>query len=200
MPFLLKCRAPSAYDRSLLCACRRIGVYILVILSLLVVTGCEATTAPTVSSTAVATATTPPTPTATPAPEDAFRDEVPAITGLRGQVPASRLDFEVERLADVTIMHVFVDLSSPSLPDAQWDAFLVQRALWVDQEFVIPDGWEVSVEFYVPPTDSAEGTMGMEIGVANLYTASARRFAWESLSPQQAWSRYDGVEYNQNGL
>lgn len=103
-------------------------------------------------------------------------------------------------MADVTIVHVFVQLSSPALSDVQWDAFLVQRALWTSREFAIPDGWEVSVEFFVPPTNAAATTIGKEIGVANLRTASARQFAWDSLSPQQAWSRYDGVAFNQNGL
>jgi hypothetical protein len=200
MRFLMTYRAPSVYDRSLRCACCHIGAYVLMVVLLLVVTGCGTTTSRIISSTEVATATTPPAPTATPAPEDAFRDEVAAITGLRGQSPASHPDFEVERLADVTIMHVFIQLSSPALSDVQWDAFLVQRALWTGHEFAIPNRWEVSVEFFVPPTTSATGTIGRTIGVANLGTASARQFVWETLSPQQAWSRYDSVAFNQNGL
>ena len=203
--FLCESRAPSAYGRSVLNACRHSGVYVLlpllVIPSLVVVTGCAATTSFIVSPTAVATATImPPAPTVTPAPEDAFRDEIAAISGLRGQVPASRLSFEVERLANVTIVHVVIQLASPALPDVQWDAFLVQRALWLGQEFAIPDSWEVSVEFFVPPSDAATQTLGREIGVANLRTASARRLAWGSLSPQQGWSRYDSIAFNQNGL
>lgn len=75
----------------------------------------------------------------------------------------------------------------------------MQRVLWLGQEFAIPDGWKVSVEFFVPPTSSATQSLGSEVGVANLYTASARQFVWESLSPQQAWSRYDSVAFNQNG-
>jgi hypothetical protein len=200
----LQRRTPSVYDRFLLCACRRIGVSVLAILALVVVTGCEATTGASVASTtaaaAAATATTLPAPTATLTPDAAFRDEIATITSLRSLVPASRPGFEIEQLADVTVMHVFIQLSSPTLPDVQWDAFRVQRALWSDQEFVIPDGWEVSVEFFVAPPNAATTTLGQEIGVANLHTASARRFAWDSLSPQQAWSHYDGVAFNQNGL
>jgi len=203
MHSLLQRRTPSVYDQFLLCACRRIGIAVLAILSLMVITGCEAMTGSSLASTTAATApatTTWPAPTATLAPDAAFRDEIATITCLRGLVPASRPGFEIEQLADVTVMHVFIQLSSPALPDVQWDAFCVQRALWSDQEFAIPDGWEVSVEFFVAPPNVAPTALGQEIGVANLHTASARRFAWDSLSPQQAWSRYDGVAFNQNGL
>lgn len=183
---------------------RRTGVAVLSLLSLLsllALAGCGAPTRPAASSTTVVTPTMPPAPTETPAPEDAFRYEVPSITGLRGQVPARRPTFEVERLADVTVAHVFIQLSSPAtLSNVQWDALLAQRALWTGQLFTIPDGWEVSVEFYVPPADPTAQSLGSEVGVANLHTASARQFAWASLSPQQAWSRYDGVEFNPNGL
>lgn len=201
---LVNRRTPSVHDLFLLCACRSIGIAVLAILSLVAVTGCEAPTGPavasTTASTTAATATTLPSLTTTLTPDDAFRDEVAAITSLRSLVPASHPSFEVDRLADVTVMHVFIQLSSSALPDVQWDIFCVQRALWSDQEYVIPGGWEVSVEFFVAPPNVATTTLGTEIGVANLHTASARRFAWDSLSPQQAWSRYDGVAFNQNGI
>jgi Clp amino terminal domain, pathogenicity island component len=197
---LLRHRAHAADGRTLPGARRRSGVYALAVLVLMLATGCAPTTRLTPAPTAIPTATTPPAPTSTMAPEDAFRDELEAITGLRGRDLARGPAFEVERLADVTIVHIFIQLSSPSLPDAQWDAFLMQRALWTGQEFAIPAGWEVSVELFIPSTDPAAGTLGREIGVANLGTAGARHFAWDHLSPQQAWSRYDGTAFNPSGL
>lgn len=84
------------------------GSSIDLILSLAVITGCEMTTNLPVSPTVVATVTRLPAPTVTSAPEGAFRDEIAAITDLRGQVPASRPSFEVERVADVSIIHVYI--------------------------------------------------------------------------------------------
>jgi hypothetical protein len=95
---------------------------------------------------------------------------------------------------------VFVQLASPSLADAQWDAFAIQQALWTGQEFIIPAAWEVSVEIFVPSADPTASVLGREIGVANLHTASARQFSWDLLSPQQAWANYDGTEYSPTGL
>lgn len=198
----LRHHAHAADGRTLPGACRRTGVYALTVLALALATGCAPTAHLTLSPTATAipTATIPPAPTPTRTPEDAFRDELGAITGPRGQILARGSAFEVERLADLTIVHVFIQLLSPSLPDAQWDAFLVQRALWTGQEFAISTGWEVSVGLFVPSTDPAAGTLGRQIGVANLSTATARQFAWDQLPPQQVWSRYDGTAFNPSGL
>lgn len=138
--------------------------------------------------------------TPTIAADAAFRDELAAVSGnLRGQFIGGP-GGEIDPLADVTIVYVFVQLASPSLADAQWDAYAIQRALWTGQEYTIPAGWEVSAQFYVPSTDPNASSMGRYIGVANLHTASARQFDWDQLTPQQAWARYDGVEYSAAGL
>ena len=166
-------------------------------------TACAASTAreapadaPTIASTQqAAVAATP-----TIAADAAFRDELAAVSGnLRGQFIGGP-GGEIDPLADVTIVYVFVQLASPSLADAQWDAYAIQRALWTGQEYTIPAGWEVSAQFYVPSTDPNASSMGRYIGVANLHTASARQFDWDQLTPQQAWARYDGVEYSAAGL
>jgi hypothetical protein len=159
------------------------------------------------TSTTIQVPTAPPTvpptrpPAATPTVPQyvAFQQELGAITGLRGQFiggPGGTID----PLADVTIVHVLVSLASPSLADAQWDAFAIQQALWTGQEFTIPAGWEVSVEFFVPSADPNASSLGLQVGVANLHTESARQFGWDHLSPEQAWAQYDGTEYNPAGL
>ncbi|HEY8326715.1 MAG: hypothetical protein ACHQ1E_08325 [Ktedonobacterales bacterium] len=134
--------------------------------------------------------------TATVPPDAAFRAELGAVTTLRGHLEGG----EMQTLADVTIEYVSVQLPSPSLSDAQWDVFTIQRALWTGQYFTIPAGWEVSVVIYIPSTSPGDGTIGHEIGIANLHTASARHFNWDHLSPQQAWAQYDGVEYSATGI
>jgi hypothetical protein len=118
---MLRHRAHVADGRTLPGARRRSGMYALAVLVLMLATGCTPTTRLTPAPTAIPTATTPPAPTSTRAPEDAFRDELEAITGLRGRDLARGPAFEVERLADVTIVHIIIQLSSLSLPDAQWD-------------------------------------------------------------------------------
>lgn len=135
--------------------------------------------------------------TSTTTPEAAFRDELGALSNLHGHFIGGP-GAEVEALAAVTIVHVNVQLASPSLTDAQWDAFLIQHALWAGQEFTIPAGWEVSVQIFVPTADA--NSLGREIGVANLHTAMARQFSWDNLSPQQAWAQYDGTLYSSAGL
>lgn len=152
------------------------------------------TKAPTVAPTQPAIATTP-----TLAPDAAFRNELAVAPNLHGRFIGGP-GGEIETLADVTIVHVYVQLASPSLADAQWDAFVIQQALWTGHEFTIPAGWEVSVQLFVPATDPNASALGREIGVANLHTASARQFNWDHLSPQQAWARYDGAEYSSTGL
>lgn len=138
--------------------------------------------------------------TPTIAPDAAFRDELAIVApNLRGQFVGGP-GGEIDPLADVTIVHVGVQLATPSLADAQWDTYVIQRALWTGQEYTIPAGWEVSVGFWTPTTDPNAGTIGRYIGVANLHTASARQFSWDHLTPQQAWARYDGVEYSSTGL
>jgi hypothetical protein len=136
---------------------------------------------------------------ATAAPDEAFRHELSALPSVRGRFIGGP-GAEIEALADVTIVHVHVQLASPSLADAQWDAFVVQQALWTGQEFTIPAGWEVSVHIYVPSADLDAGDLGRYISVTNLHTASARRFSWDQLSPQQAWAQYDGAQYSPTGL
>ncbi len=148
------------------------------------------TTAPT-QRPAVATPTT--------APGAAFRQELGALTDLRGHFVGGS-GGESEPLAGVTLVHVFVQLVAPSLANAQWDAFAIQQALWTGQVFTIPAGWEVSVQIFVPSTEPNTSSLGREIGVANLHAASARQFAWDHLSPQQAWAQYDGAEYSPTGL
>lgn len=139
-------------------------------------------------------------PTPTIAADQAFRDELALVShNLRGQFIGGP-GGEIDPLADVTIVHVGVQLASPSLADAQWDAYAIQRALWTGQEYTMPAEWEVSVQIYVASTDPNAGSMGRYIGVANLHTASARQFGWDHLTPQQAWARYDGVEYSSAGL
>jgi hypothetical protein len=133
------------------------------------------------------------------APDAAFRNELGAVTTLHGRFIGGP-GGEIEALAEVTIVHVFVQLASPSLADAQWDAFVIQRALWTGQEFIIPAGWEVSVQIFVPSADPNAGALGRWIGVANLHTASARHFSWDQLSAQQAWANYDGTQYSPTGL
>lgn len=149
----------------------------------------------------------PPAPQAQPAttvtqtttPDAAFRDELGALTNLRGRFIGGP-GGEIEALAAVTIVHVNVQLASPSLTDAQWDALVIQHALWTGQEFTIPAGWEVSVQIFVPTADANANALGREIGVANLHTAKARQFSWDRLSPQRAWAQYDGTLYNSVGL
>jgi hypothetical protein len=135
----------------------------------------------------------------TAAPDEAFRHELGALTTLRGRFIGGP-GAEIEALADGTIVHVDIQLTSPSLADAQWDAFVIQQALWTGQEFTIPAGWEVSVHIYVPSADPNAGDLGRYISVANLHTASARQFSWDQLSPEQAWARYDGTQYSPTGL
>jgi hypothetical protein len=158
---------------------------------------------PTQSATGPAvavTATVPPrVVTATAAPDEAFRLELGALTTLRGSFSGGGPGGEIEPLADVTIVHVSVQLASPSLADTQWDAFVIQQALWTGPDFTIPAGWEVSAQIFVPSADPNQ-SMGLEIGVANLHTASAQQFRWAQLSPQQAWANYDGTEYSPTGL
>jgi hypothetical protein len=137
--------------------------------------------------------------TATAAPDEAFQVELGALTTLRGRFIGGP-GGEIEALADVTIVHVSVQLASPSLADAQWDAFAIQQALWTGREFTIPAGWEVSTQIFVPSADPNYSALGRWIGVANLHTASARLFHWAQLSPQQAWANYDGTEYSPTGL
>lgn len=138
--------------------------------------------------------------TPTIADDQAFRDELALVSNtLHGQFVGGP-GGEIVPLADVTIVHVGVHLATPSLADAQWDAYVIQRALWTGQEFTIPAGWEVTVGFWIPTTDPNAGTIGRYIGVANLHTASARQFSWAHLTPQQAWARYDGAEYSSAGL
>jgi hypothetical protein len=135
----------------------------------------------------------------TAVPEDAFRHELGALTTLRGRFIGGP-GAEIEALADVTIVHVNDQLASPSLADAQWDAFVIQQALWTGQEFTIPAGWEVSVQVFVPSADPNASPLGRYIGVANLHTASARQLSWDRLSPRQAWGQYDGTQYSPTGL
>jgi len=139
-------------------------------------------------------------PTPTIAADQAFRDELALVSNtLRGHFVGGP-GGEIVPLADVTVVHVGVQLATPSLADAQWDTYVIQRALWTGREYTIPTGWEVSVGFWIPTTDPNAGTIGRYIGVANLHTASARQFDWAHLTPQQAWARCDGVEYNSAGL
>lgn len=132
-------------------------------------------------------------------PDAAFRQELGVVTALRGRFIGGA-GGEIETLAAVTIVHVNVQLASPSLTDAQCDAFTIQHALWKGQEFTIPAGWEVSVQIFIPSADPNGSALGREIAVANLHTARAREFSWEHLSPQQAWAQYDGTEYSPTGL
>lgn len=159
--------------------------------------GCASTAA----HTPPVAAPTRPTAAASPtmAPDAAFRQELGVVPNLRGSFIGGA-GGEIETLAAVTIVHVNVQLASPSLTDAQWDAFTIQHALWTGQEFTIPAGWEVSVQIFIPSADPNSSALGREIGVANLHTTSARRFSWDYLSPQQAWAQYDGAEYSATGL
>ena len=151
------------------------------------------------AATATATLPSPAVATLTTMPDAAFRHELGAVTNLRGRFIGGP-GGEIEAMAAVTIVHVNVLLASPSLTDAQWDALVIQQALWTGQDFIIPAGWEVSVQIFVPTVGPNASAIGREIGVANLHTTSARQFNWDHISPQQAWAKYDGTEYSSTGL
>ncbi len=90
--------------------------------------GCASSTAahtpPVAAPTRPAAAASP-----TMAPDAAFRQELGGVPNLRGSFIGGA-GGEIETLAAVTIVHVNVQLASPSLTDAQWDAFTIQHALW----------------------------------------------------------------------
>ncbi len=141
-----------------------------------------------------ATALPPATATATPMlPADALRTEIATRATLRGQI----WGMDVEPLADGTECRIWDALTTPSLVDAQSDAYQMFKAVWTGASYQIPSDWAIHLVFVVGATDQGPGT---PIAVANLTYQTAQGFPWAQLSPAQAWRRYDGTLYNPGGV
>jgi hypothetical protein len=133
------------------------------------------------------------TATATATPADALSTEIASGATLRGQI----WSIDPEPQADGTLCRIWDALSTPSLADAQVDAYQIFKAVWTGASYQIPSDWEVHLVFLVGATTQGPGT---PIAVANLHYHTAHGFPWAQLSPAQAWQRYDGTLYEPNGI
>jgi hypothetical protein len=141
-----------------------------------------------------ATALPPATATATPLlPAEALRTEIASGATLRGQI----WGMDLEPQADGTLCRIWDALTTPSLADAQADAYQIFKAVWAGASVQIPADWEIHLVFVVGATTQGVGT---PIAVANLHYPTAHSFPWAQLSPAQAWQRYDGTLYEPNGI
>ncbi|MDE3228979.1 MAG: hypothetical protein KGO05_03780 [Chloroflexota bacterium] len=107
-----------------------------------------------------------------------------------------------ESFADGNVLYVIVELPAPpTLADAQWDAYVIQRLAWSTPDAQPHTGWEIAVSFHVQgacPTCVDE--WGLHVGMADLKAATAARMVWANLTPQQAWQSYDGTLFDPAGL
>ena len=141
----------------------------------------------------IATSLPPATATATATPAEALSTEIATSATLRGQI----LGMELEPQADGTLCRIWDGLTTPSLADAQADAYQIFKAVWTGASYQIPSDWEIHLVFVVGATTQGVGT---PIAVANLHYQTAHNFPWAQLSPAQAWQRYDGTLYEPNGI
>jgi hypothetical protein len=140
-----------------------------------------------------ATALRPVTATATPLPAEALRTEIATGATLHGQI----WGIDLEPQADGTLCRIWDALTTPSLADAQADAYQIFKAVWTGASYQIPSDWEIHLVFVVGATTQGVGT---PIAVANLHYQTAHNFPWAQLSTAQAWQRYDGTLYEPNGI
>lgn len=177
---------------------RRGRAYLLGSLTLLVAALCLVSCADPLGGVSVgqptATALPPATATATPLlPAEALRTEIASGATLRGQI----WGMDLEPQADGTLCRIWDALTTPSLADAQADAYQIMKAVWTGASYQIPADWEIHLVFVVGATTQGVGT---PIAVANLHYQTAHSFPWAQLSPAQAWQRYDGTLYEPNGI
>ena len=176
---------------------RRGRAYVLGSLLLLVVALCLASCTDPLGGASVgqptATALLPATATATPFPSDALRTEIATGATLDGRI----WGMDVMPLADGTQCTIRDALTTPSLVEAQSDAYQIFKAIWTGASYQIPSDWKVHLVFAIDATDQGPGT---PIAVANLTYQTAQGFPWAQLSPAQAWQRYDGTLYNPSGV
>ena len=137
------------------------------------------------------------TSTPTPSAPFAFLDQaLKATTDRRGYYALTY----PESFADGDILNVIVELPAPpTLADAQWDAFVIQRLAWATPDAQPHAGWQVDVSFHVPD-GKGPGSWGTHVGMANLKAATAAHLAWTQLTSAQAWQRYDGTLFDPRGL
>lgn len=141
-----------------------------------------------------ATALPPATATATPLiPAAALQAEIATSATLRGQI----WGMDPEPQADGMEFRIWDALTTPSLADAQADAYQIFKAVWTGASYQIPSDWQIHLVFVVGATTQGVGT---PIAVANLNYQTAQGFPWTQLSPAQAWQRYDGTLYNPSGV
>lgn len=141
-----------------------------------------------------AAALPPATATSTPLiPTDALQTEIAAGATLDGTIWA----MDPEPQADGMEFRIWDALTTPSLEDAQSDAYQIFKAIWTGASYQIPSNWEVHLVFVVGATTQGPGT---PIAVANLTYQTAHGFPWAQLSPAQAWQRYDGTLYEPGGI
>lgn len=177
---------------------RRGRAYLLSGLTLLVAALCLVSCADPLGGVSVgqptATALPPATATATPLlPAEALRTEIASGATLRGQI----WGMDLEPQADGTLCRIWDALTTPSLADAQADAYQIMKAVWTGASYQIPADWEIHLVFVVGATTQGVGT---PIAVANLHYQTAHSFPWAQLTPAQAWQRYDGTLYEPNGI
>ncbi len=135
-------------------------------------------------------------PTATPlSPTEALNYEInnPGAT-LDGHLWGGA---DPEPQADGTEVVVRDALTTPSLVEAQSDAYQLFKAIWTGARYQMPSDWKVHLVFAIGATDQGPGT---PIAVANLTYQTAQGFPWAQLSPAQAWQRYDGTLFDPNGV
>lgn len=136
----------------------------------------------------------PATATATPLnPYAALQTEIASGATLRGQI----WGMDPEPQADGMELRIWDALTTPSLVDAQSDAYQIFKAVWASASYQIPSNWQIHLVFVVGATAAGPGT---PIAVANLRYPTAHNFPWAQLSPAQAWSRYDGTLYDPSGI